>query len=119
MRHPVELSEELLAEARLMSNQSDRSLEEQVEFWADLGRIVDSMLQKDSNGASSGRTLSEAIRQASTEDGRERVRDYRNALPFPRFQPVAGSTELVLKVEEDGTETLGRFVDRVFHPVEP
>lgn len=122
MDNPVALSDELISDARLTAELSERSTAGQIEFWARLGRSLEPLLRGDRvvalRRASEGRPLSEAVREVDTESGRKRVRDYLLTRPFPHFEAVSGSPELLRRIEEDGTETVGRFVNRVFEPVE-
>jgi hypothetical protein len=61
--------------------------------------------------------LSECLASVDSAEGRQRVAEYLDSGPFPHYQPVPGSTELLVRVDVDGTQTLGRFVDREFQPV--
>lgn len=69
--------------------------------------------------AASAKSLSQAIREVDTETGRKRVRDYLEAGPFPQFKVAKEAPILVRKIDKDGTETIGKFINRVFVPVEP
>lgn len=61
--------------------------------------------------------LSECLASIDTEAGRQRVSAYRESQPFPHFQPAPDSAGLLVRVDADGTRTLGRFVGREFQPV--
>ncbi|HKI17055.1 MAG TPA: hypothetical protein VKA15_04215 [Isosphaeraceae bacterium] len=61
--------------------------------------------------------LSECLASVDSAAGRRRVADYLEAGPFPHYQPVPGSPELVVRVDGDGTRTVGRFVGRQFQAV--
>ena len=123
MDQPVTISDDLIREASLMAEVSERSLSAQIEFWASLGRSLEPLLRGNQvialRRSSSARALSEAVRDVDTEEGRKRVQDYLDARPFPHFEPVPDSPGLLRKIEADGTVTLGKFVNRVFEPVEP
>lgn len=123
MGQPVKLSDELVCDARLTAELSERSIAGQIEFWAQLGRSLEPLLRGDRalalRRAGETRPLSEAIAGADTDAGRQRLDDYLQAQPFPHFEPVADRPGVLRRIEEDGTETIGRFVRRVFEPLEP
>ena len=58
------------------------------------------------------RPLSECLASVNSEEGRRRVRDYLQTRPFPHYEPVSDAPGLLLRVDEDGTRTVGRFVGR-------
>ncbi len=123
MDQPVTISDDLIREASLMAEVSKRSLSAQIEFWASLGRSLEPLLRGEQvialRRSSSARPLSEAVRDVDTDAGRKRVKGYLDAGPFPHFEAVPDSPGLLRKIEADGTVTLGKFVNRVFEPVEP
>lgn len=47
------------------------------------------------------------------------MKDYLQAQPFPRYEPVPGRPGALRRIDEDGTETIGRFVNRVFESLQP
>lgn len=59
------------------------------------------------------RSLAAAIAEVDSGVGRTRVADYLNQNPFPHFE-ASTTPGVVVKIDEDGTRTLGRFVNRVF-----
>ena len=123
MDQPVAISDDLIREASLMAEVSERSLSAQIEFWASLGRSVEPLLRGEQvvalRRSSRARPLSEALRDVDTEEGRKRVKGYLDAGPHPQFEAVPDSPGLYRKIEADGTVTLGKFVNRIFEPVEP
>jgi hypothetical protein len=122
MSQPVKLSDELVCDARLTGKVSERSIAGQIEFWAQLGRALEPILRGDRvvalRRASAGLSLSEAVADVDSEVGRKRVCDYLGTRPFPHFEVVADSPGLLRKIDEDGTQTMGKFVNRVFVPAE-
>jgi hypothetical protein len=122
MRQPVKISDELLLDARLTAEISERSIAGQIEFWAQLGRAIEPLL----DGARalalrrSGATLplSRSLSTVDSTEGRRRVADYLDARPFPHYEPSSHGPGVVVRVEQDGMRTLGRFVDREFRAVE-
>ena len=59
-------------------------------------------------------SLSSILESVDTDRGRERVRAYLGTRPFPHFEACAEEPGMLIKIEEDGTRTRGRFVNRVF-----
>ena len=122
MDRPVKLSDELVVDARLAAELSERSIAGQIEFWAQLGRSLEPILRGDRalalRRAGAAHPLSEAIAGADSDAGRQRVKDYLQSQPFPHYVPVAGRPGVLRRIEEDGTETIGRFVNRAFEPLQ-
>ena len=122
MGQPVKLSDGLVCDARATAELSQRSIAGQIEFWAQLGRSLEPLLRGDRalalRHAGSVRPLAEAIAEVDSPCGKQRVSDYLQSLPFPHFESIAGESGLIRKIDADGTETPGRFVNRVFEPVD-
>ena len=120
MGQPVKLSDELVCDARATAEISQRSIAGQIEFWAAIGKSLEPLLRGDRamalRQAGSVRSLSEAMAEVDSPAGRQRVSDYLKSRPFPHFEPVKDRPGLLRKIDEDGTETIGRFVNRVFEP---
>jgi hypothetical protein len=118
MSQPVKLSDELVLEARTVGSSSQRSIAGQVEFWAKLGRSVEPLLRGDRAlsllQAGEARALSDAVAEADSDEGRQRLKTYLSRRPFPHFEACADEPGVVIKIDEDGTRTRGRFVNREF-----
>lgn len=118
MSQPVTISDELVLDARLTAEISSRSISDQIEIWAQLGRAIEPLIEGTRALAlrRSGEAvpLSERLATVDSVEGRRRVADYLNSRPFPHYEPVPGTPGLLVQVEENGTRTLGRFVDRQF-----
>jgi hypothetical protein len=118
MPQPVKISDALLLDARLASETMNRSIAGQIEFWAQLGRSVERLM----NGQEIHRlrasaptpTLSEVLASVNTAEGRVRLQAVLDAEPFPHFHPVPGEKRLFERVDEDGTRTIGRVIGREF-----
>ncbi|HXG56893.1 MAG TPA: hypothetical protein VNJ03_16060 [Vicinamibacterales bacterium] len=121
MSQPVKLSDGLVLDARLAGELLERSIAGQIEFWAQLGRAVEPLLQGTAVMAlrKAGRTqpLSACLASVDSPEGRKRVADYLDSRPFPHYEPDPGRPGLLIRIESDGTRTVGRFVDRRFHVV--
>ena len=120
MGQPVKLSESLVLDARMTGEVAERSIAGQIEFWAGLGRAVEAVLRADTALALKKRgeavPLSACLKSVHTRAGRTRLATVLAARPYPRFEP-ATVRGLVVKVDEDGTRTTGRFIHREFRAV--
>ena len=61
-------------------------------------------------------SLSESVGSVDTDEGRERTAAVLASRPFPHFEAAPGQPCLLVKLDEDGTRTVGRFVNRIFEP---
>ena len=120
MSQPVKVSDALVLDARMAGEASERSIAGQVEFWARLGRAVEPLLRGAQALAlcrsAAARPLSDCIASVDTAEGASRVSDHLATQPFPHYEP-AGTPGLLVRVEFDGTRTVGRFINRRFEPV--
>jgi hypothetical protein len=120
MSQPVKISDELLLDARMTAQIAERSIAGQIEFWAQLGRAIEPLLQGAQvlalKQAGTALPLSELLASVDSTTGRERVRQYLNTRTYPHYEPAAESPGLLWRVMEDGSRTLGRFVGREFQP---
>lgn len=121
MAQPVKLSDELVLDARLTAEVAERSIAGQIEFWAQLGRAIEPLLDGARalalRRAGAVRPLSECLASVHSPEGRRRVFEYIESRPFPHFK-AAGQAGLLIRVDEDGTETVGRFIDGEFKAIE-
>lgn len=122
MGQPVKLSDELVDDARAVVPFSQRSIAGQIEFWASLGKALEPLLRGDRamslRMAGGERPLSQLFSEADAAVGRQRLEATLNQRPYPHYRPVAGRPGLLRRIEEDGSEVVGRFVGRAFVPVE-
>ena len=120
MPQPVKLSDDLVMDARVTGDLAQRSIAGQVEFWARLGRAVESLMRADHVLAlkrrGDERPLSKCLELAETAEGRELLAAHLAARPFPHFEAAVEQPGVLIKIDEDGTRTAGRFVNRVFVP---
>jgi ParD-like antitoxin of type II bacterial toxin-antitoxin system len=121
MSQPVKISDELILDARLTAEIAERSIAGQIEFWAQLGRAIEPLLEGSRalalRRAGAVVPLSECLASVDSAAGRKRVSEYLDSRPFPHYQPVPGSPGLLVRVDADGTRTMGRFVGREFRAV--
>ena len=122
MGQPVKISDELVLDARLTGEIAERSIAGQIEFWAQLGRAIEPLLDGAHalalRQAGTVRPMSECLQAVDTDAGRQRVTDYLKGQPFPHYQPAPDRPGLLVRIESDGTQTIGRFVNRQFQVVE-
>jgi hypothetical protein len=57
--------------------------------------------------------LSECLDSVDSPSGRRRVAEHLESLPFPHYE-AADTPGLLVRTSEDGTRTVGRFVNRQF-----
>jgi hypothetical protein len=118
MSQPVKLSDDLVLQARTVGAVARRSIAGQVEYWARLGKSIEPLLRGDLalalQRSGTVRSLAESIQSVDTVVGRARVRDYLESRPFPHFEPCQDEAGMLVRIDEDGTRTRGRFVNREF-----
>src|ERR1700691_3892804 len=121
MSQPVKLSDALVLDARITGEVVERSIAGQVELWARLGRAIEPLLQGDQalalcrNAATT--PLSECLESVDSAKGRQRLKGYLGSQPFPHYQAHPDQAGLLIRIDEDGRRTTGRFVDRQLHAV--
>lgn len=122
MSQPVKLSDELVLDARTAGEALQRSIAGQVEYWSRLGREVDSILQGSDAmriaRRAAPRPLSECLAMVGTPEGHRRLEAYLESQPFPHYKAHPAEKGLLIRTEENGTTTIGRFVNRKFEAVQ-
>jgi hypothetical protein len=123
MSQPVKLSDALVLDARLVSEVAERSIAGQIEFWANLGRAIEPVLEGDRalalSRAGKAQPLSKCLASVDSPAGRRRVSTYLAAIPFPHYEQAPGATGLVVRIDERGRRTTGRFINRKFEAARP
>src|SRR5687768_13183342 len=107
MSQPVKLSGEIVLDARLTGEVAERSIAGQIEFWAQLGRAIEPLLEgsralalRRSGGV---RPLSECLASVDSDEGRRRVAAYLSSEPFPHYEVAPDAPGLIVRIDEDGT----------------
>ncbi len=122
MGQSVRIADNLVMEARLVGEIEDRSIAGQIEFWAHLGQALEPLLQGTQvlalRRAGRVQPLSACIESVDREEGRRRVKDYLERLPFPHYEPAPDRPGMLVRIEADGTRRIGRFVNRQFTPAD-
>jgi hypothetical protein len=120
MSQPVKLSDALVLDARIVGEAQERSIAGQVEFWAKLGRSIEVLLDGRQVLALSRSIgvapLSMAVDAVGTSRGRAQLTKYLDSGPYPHYEAHPTRSALLVRTEENGTETVGRFVNREFIP---
>jgi ParD-like antitoxin of type II bacterial toxin-antitoxin system len=120
MSQPVKLSDSLVLDARLSAEFAQRSIAGQIEFWASLGRAVEPLLRGREvlalQKTDAARPLSGCLETVDSPAGRQRVVDYLKLRPFPHYEAASEQPGFLIRIEENGTRTVGRFVNRRFEP---
>lgn len=118
MAKMIHISDGLASDALHVAQQSQRTVEDQVELWAQLGKVIAPLLGDDKAGdlvrQVKQKSVSELIASVDTPEGKLRTREYLASLPFPHFEAATDVPGYLVRIEADGTRTVGRFVDRVF-----
>ena len=122
MSQPVKLSDVLVLDARLTGKIVERSIAGQIEYWANLGRAIEPLLQGTQALAlckrAAARPLSECLETVDAPEGKDRVKKYLETQPYPHYEQAEGAPGLLIRIEADGKRSIGRFVNRQFHAVE-
>lgn len=115
------LSDEIVLDARLTGEIAQRSIAGQIEFWAQLGRAIEPLLEGPRalalRRAGAVRPLSECLASVDSDEGRQRLRAHLDSQPYPHYESAPGGPGLLVRIDEDGTRTIGRFVGRQFRAV--
>ena len=118
MSQPVKLSDALVLDARLAGETEKRSIAGQVEYWASLGKLIDALIdgrtRMDALQRGGSKPFSELVATIGTPEGDARLKAYLDSEPFPHFEPHPTRKGILIKVDSDGTRSVGRFIDREF-----
>jgi hypothetical protein len=118
LSQPVKLSDSLVLDARLTGEVFQRSIAGQVEYWARLGRTVEESLNGNQVMAltrnKTAVPLSELVEKVDTPEGNKGLADYLKTLPFPHYAAHPKEAGLLIRTEEDGRRSVGRFINRQF-----
>ena len=64
-------------------------------------------------------SISECIESVGTPEGNARLKAFLDSEPFPHFEGYPGNRRLLVRIDADGTRTVGTFVNRKFTAVDP
>jgi hypothetical protein len=118
MSQPVKLSDSLVLDARIAGDLQERSIAGQVEFWARLGRSLEPLLEGHRVlslcRAAAARPLADLVEMVDTARGREVFANYLATEPYPHYEAHPTQEGLLVRTDEHGVRTVGRFVNRQF-----
>lgn len=114
MSQSLPIPDDLISSAQQIAARTDRTLASQIEHLLRLGMSIDELLHQPSFNSD---FVSTAISTVTTPAGQQRLLDYLDTQPYPHFEPSPDDPTLIIKIEQDGTRTTGRFVDRRFVPI--
>jgi hypothetical protein len=65
------------------------------------------------------RPLSGCLATVDTPKGRSRLEKYLDTLPYPHYEPAPNKAGFLVRIEENGKRTVGRFINRQFQAGAP
>jgi hypothetical protein len=120
---PFRIDAELVNQARTAGEIHDRTPTAQIEHWAKLGRVLESVLSGKSveRVKELGRVddLERILAMTQTTAGQARALAVIARHKGPVYSSDPEHPELVVEEAPDGTKRLGKFVHREFVPVRP
>lgn len=123
MSTPLRLSNELLVEAREAGARFHRSITQQVEHWAQIGRVIEATLTYSSAGKlkdlSRQPELNSVLAKAESREGKRKVLAAIKARKQAVYSADPDSHQGVIQHLPNGRKIRGRFVDRQFVPGKP
>lgn len=118
MSQPVKISDDLVLDARVVGEVLKRSIAGQIEFWAQLGRAIEPLLEGELvlalQKAGRVKPLSACLATVDSPNGRRRLAEVLNNRPYPHYESIPGRPGLLVRIDQDGKKTKGRFVNRRF-----
>lgn len=120
MSTPLRLSNELLVEAREAGGRFHRSITQQVEHWAQLGRAIEAALTFSTTGKlkdlSKQPDLHSVLAKAETREGKRKVLSAIKSQKQPVYSADPDNPKGVIQHLANGRKVCGQFVDRKFVP---
>lgn len=117
---PLRLDSTLVNDARSSADLMERSTTAQVEFWAKLGRVAESVFAHDRirtlKKTGRIRDIDTLIATIDTPAGREQALAEITRHGTPIYGTDPAHPGLIVETKPDGTTRLGRFVNRKFVP---
>ena len=65
------------------------------------------------------RPLSECLASVDSPKGRSRLEKCLNTLPYPHYEPAPNKPGFLVRIDERGKRTVGRFINRRFQAGAP
>jgi hypothetical protein len=118
MPQPVKIADALMLDARLAAEIGSRSIAGQIEYWARIGEALEPLLRGDQVlallKAGAEKPLSSCLKSVDSAKGRRRLMEHLSKRPFPHYEAAPKRPGMLVRIDEDGTRTVGRFVKRRF-----
>jgi hypothetical protein len=115
---PLRIDSELVNHARSAGALFDRPPTAQIEHWAKLGRVLDSILSGESISKVKQRgkvaDLDQVVGLSQTERGRKKALAMIAKHAGPTYESDPSAPDLLVERRADGTARRGRFVNRRF-----
>ena len=70
--------------------------------------------QSPSDSGTDSSVIARCLESVDTDQGRRRVAEHLQSQPFPHYEPAPDAPGMLVRIEADGTRTVGRFVNRQF-----
>lgn len=119
---PLRIDSELVNQARASGALFDRPPTAQIEHWAKLGRVLDSVLVGDSVAKVKQRgnvaALDQVVALSQSEKGRKKALALIAKHAGPVYEGDPTSPDLVVERRADGSVRRGKFANRQFVPVD-
>ncbi|HWC00589.1 MAG TPA: hypothetical protein VG672_27975 [Bryobacteraceae bacterium] len=119
---PLRIDSELVNQARNSGTLFDRPATAQIEHWAKLGRVLESVLLGDSVAKVKQRgnvaDLDQVVALSQSPEGRRKVLALIAKQGGPIYEGDPDAPELIIERRPDGTTRRGRFSNRKFTPIE-
>jgi hypothetical protein len=120
---PLRIDSELVNYARSAGALLDRPPTAQIEHWAKLGRVLDSVLSGESVAKVKQRgqvaDLDRVVTLSQSATGRKKALALIARHAGPVYEADPTDPELVVERQSDGTTRRGRFANRQFVPIRP
>ena len=117
---PLRIDSELVNHARSAGALFDRPPTAQIEHWAKLGRVLDSILSGESIAKVKQRgnitDLDQVVALSQTEKGRKKALAMIAKHAGPVYEADPTSPDLIVERRADGSVRRGRFANRQFVP---
>lgn len=118
---PLRIDSELVNQARSSGALFDRPSTAQIEHWAKLGRVLDTVL----SGSSAAKVkelaqvkgLDEVVKLSQTDAGQKKARAIIARYRGPVYEADPKTPGLIIERSPDGKTRRGRFANRKFVPV--
>jgi hypothetical protein len=115
---PLRIDTDLVNEARESAALMDRTPTAQIEFWAKLGRVMESVLTHDAvvtvKEASRVKKLDELLAMVSTPEGKKRALAVIHRHKGPTYSADPSEPGVVIESMPGGSKRRGRFINRRF-----